>query len=604
MTAQHYRCPSILVLASLAIGSLCSQDGRTATTCVASASALQTALVAAGSNGEADDVRLQSGTYALAGPLFYAPTDAALTTVSGGWNANCSVQSGDPALSVLDGGGSSQILGFNAAGNANLTLSTMTLQNGHATTAGACLYVHTSGGIEIDNARITGCQLATYYGGAMFVAQAGSVTLSHVTIDHNIAPSGAGIQIASAGSISIDQSDFHMNQVLPTGVGSATGSALATGGFGGPDPVITITGTSINDNTGGALSGGGPSIDIENSQFANNASIDSSLTDECGYLTSGDPNKPPAGSITIRHSTFRGTGSPGGSCFHLGASDGKDVGAIGTLQISGSVFTGFTFGAVSTLFSTSAAIDNTAFVNNSGYAALESVSPSIEIKRSRFSGNTAQVYAAAIEAQQEVSALTIDNSVFDHNVTTGNGGAIAVNLCGGVHCNVSPTASITLTNNTFVGNSAGQFGGGVWLASVFDTSPSIALWNNLFWQNTAGSHGSDIYFDDDADGNFIPTPLTLSNNAYDPAAGLFIRVFEAPLGGSNVSVGDPQFIAPASGNYRLESTSPMIDLGSLTAPALGDTDAGGMPRVYNTAPDIGAFEFNADIIFRSGFQDP
>ena len=142
------------------------------------------------------------------------------------------------------------------------------------------------------------------------------------------------------------------------------------------------------------------------------------------------------------------------------------------------------------------------------------------------------------------------------------------------------------------------------LKSAFDTSPKIQLWNNLFWQNTAASQGNDVYFDDDEDGNFVLTPIRLNNNAYDMAAGLFIRVPETPLGGGNVNATDPQFLSPAQGDYRLLGTSPMIDMGSALAPALGTVDATGMPRISGAAPDIGAFEYNADIIFRSGFELP
>jgi hypothetical protein len=574
-----------------------------ATRCVNSSTALQAALIAAGSNVEADDIRLQAGSYALAGPLYYAPSDSALTAVSGGWNFNCTSKISDPSATVLDGGGTSQILGFNAGAVAgNLTLANLTMENGHASTPGACLYVHTAGSFEVDSSRITNCVNDTTYGGAIFVDLATSVTAVGTTIDHNVARSGPGIVIASAGAITIQSSVISANQVGASGEGGAIGSALMTGGFGGQSPAIEIVDTDITDNVGGALYGGGPSIDIESSYFANNVAIDSTIADECGYLGSGDPNRPPAGMITVNGSVFEGSGNPG-SCFHLSASDGNAEGAVGTLLISHSNFSGFAFGAVNTQFSSTATIDHVAFLNNSGYSALESTGPQIRVTHSRFSGNAVQAYPGAFRATHGIGSLTIDNSVFDHNSSVGNGGAIGINLCGGLQCANLATAAITLTSNTFVANTAGQGGGAVWMASVFEGSPAISLWNNLFWQNAA-SAGQDIYFDDDSDGDFSLTPITLNNNAYDPATGVFIRVYEAPLGSANVAATDPKFVGSASEDYRLSGTSPLIDLGSAGAPSLDTTDAAGLPRIEGSVPDIGAYEYNPDVIFQSGYELP
>jgi hypothetical protein len=535
--------------------------------------------------------------------LYYAPSDSALTTVSGGWNSSCTSQTSDSSLTVLDGGGSSQILGFNAGAVAgSLKLANLTIQNGQAGTPGACLYVHTAGSFEFDSSRITNCVNNSTYGGALFVDLASTITIVGSMIDHNIARSGPSIQVASASSLTVQGSQITANQVMVSGEGGAVGSAVETGGFGGQSPTIEILDTDITDNVGAALYGDGPSIDIENSYFANNMAIDSLLTDECGNLGSGDPNKPPAGVITINGSVFEGSGNPG-SCFHLSASDGKADGAVGTLLITNSSFSGFALGAVNTQSSSTATIDHVAFANNSGYSALESTGPQIRVTHSRFSGNTAQAYPGAFRATHGIGSLTIDNTVFEHNSSVGNGGAIGINLCGGLQCANLATADVTLTSNTFVGNTSGQNGGAVWIASVFDGSPAIALWNNLFWQNAA-SVGKDIYLDDDSDGNFVLTPITLNNNAYDQAAGLFIRVYEMPLGSANVAETDPRFIGSASGDYRLSGTSPLIDLGSAGAPSLDTTDAAELPRIEGSAPDIGAYEYNSDVIFQSGFELP
>ena len=51
---------------------------------------------------------------------------------------------------------------------------------------------------------------------------------------------------------------------------------------------------------------------------------------------------------------------------------------------------------------------------------------------------------------------------------------------------------------------------------------------------------------------------------------------------------DPMFIAPASGDYRVESDSPAIDKGTTrNAPS---TDVDGLPRRNSGRYDVGAYE--------------
>jgi hypothetical protein len=54
---------------------------------------------------------------------------------------------------------------------------------------------------------------------------------------------------------------------------------------------------------------------------------------------------------------------------------------------------------------------------------------------------------------------------------------------------------------------------------------------------------------------------------------------------------DPQFVAAANGDFRLEVSSPAIDSGAAGAAA---ADYLGVPRPQGAAPDLGAFEFVAD----------
>jgi hypothetical protein len=54
--------------------------------------------------------------------------------------------------------------------------------------------------------------------------------------------------------------------------------------------------------------------------------------------------------------------------------------------------------------------------------------------------------------------------------------------------------------------------------------------------------------------------------------------------------------------HALLPGSPAIDTGNNSANLSTDQRNSGFPRVIGAAPDIGAFEFNSDIIFINGFN--
>jgi hypothetical protein len=56
--------------------------------------------------------------------------------------------------------------------------------------------------------------------------------------------------------------------------------------------------------------------------------------------------------------------------------------------------------------------------------------------------------------------------------------------------------------------------------------------------------------------------------------------------------GDPAFVDPSSGNYRLAAGSPLIDAGDPAGLAAGEssTDLDGNPRIVGAAHDVGAYE--------------
>ena len=132
--------------------------------------------------------------------------------------------------------------------------------------------------------------------------------------------------------------------------------------------------------------------------------------------------------------------------------------------------------------------------------------------------------------------------------------------------------------NTFVGNTA-QFDPGVLFKSTID--------NCVFWDNS-------------------PDPF------YEPISVSYSLVQGGYPGPGNIQ-GDPLFVDPIGGDYRLSAGSPAIDAGDNTAmPAGIVTDLDGNPRFVDdpNSPnlglpgngfveimDMGAYEFQAEVCY-------
>jgi hypothetical protein len=82
--------------------------------------------------------------------------------------------------------------------------------------------------------------------------------------------------------------------------------------------------------------------------------------------------------------------------------------------------------------------------------------------------------------------------------------------------------------------------------------------------------------------NFGGGSWTLSNNCYSNAA-----TAGTPGTGTNPVIGDPLFISPATGNFNIQSNSPVINMG---IPVGIQFDRDGTAIFQETAPEIGAYE--------------
>ena len=155
--------------------------------------------------------------------------------------------------------------------------------------------------------------------------------------------------------------------------------------------------------------------------------------------------------------------------------------------------------------------------------------------------------------------LDLVNGIFSGNAarwwrpnTRGDGGALYV------------SGSVThITHCTFYGNGARR-GGGIY---AVEAAPSI--YNCIFWDNTA-------------DQIFCGSPSNLRIR--------HCNIQDWPLGKTIIRQ-RPLFVNASRGDFHLKAGSPCIDTGTPDAPVFPDRDFEGNPRIFGSAPDMGADEY-------------
>jgi CSLREA domain-containing protein len=306
------------------------------------------------------------------------------------------------------------------------------------------------------------------------------------------------------------------------------------------------------------------------------------------------------GTLTITDSIISGnTGSRGGG-----------IRNFGTLTITDSTISG-----------NSATADGGA-IRNDG---------TLEVSNSTLSDNTSNNSAGAIH---NVGVLKVSNSTFSDNIASGGGeGAAIFNQCtleGGIciERTGTRTGTVTVTDSTFSGNSAGDRGGAIGNTSCC----TVTVTDSTFSGNSAGNRGGAI----SNQRTLTVTNSTFSGNSAGAGGGIFNNsgaptlkntiVANSPSGGDCFArptdpitdagynlvedgscltaatslSGDPMLgdLADNGGptmTHALLSDSPAIDAGpptngDPTACPPPDTDQRGVSRPQGSTCDIGSFE--------------
>ena len=264
-------------------------------------------------------------------------------------------------------------------------------------------------------------------------------------------------------------------------------------------------------------------------------------------------------SPTIRNNTFRD--NPGAGIWNeINSSPliennvftGNQHGGIENRNGSSPVITGCLFvnnhhpvggGAIANVFAGSPVISACVFSNNTaafnGGAIFSDNTATTTVRRSRFAGNGAAQFGGAIHIQNGAAVL---KQLVIVNSTAHRGGA--------VYYAGSP---VHLVNSTIVGNHATVDGSGIFAGD----GSAVHLRNTVLWRN-------DITGEHSASNSWLATDS------------------------------DPLFVNPLTGDYRLSSSSPLINGGNdiHVTPAM-TADIAGNPRIAGSAVDIGAYELQS-----------
>lgn len=295
--------------------------------------------------------------------------------------------------------------------------------------------------------------------GAIYNAAGADLTVDGVTFANNSSAKAGAINNYD-GTVAISDSTFKGNDA-----GKSMGGAVTnTSGSASGKSIITITGSTFEDNkagNGGAVwNGTYGQVDITDSTFKGNTALAKDGLGQGGAITN-------ANAMTITGGSFaNNTANYSGGAIYNGAHAAP---GNASLTIDGTTFTGNSVTATYSKDSTDPKKDNIA-----GGAIFNDTNAKLNVTNATFTDNTSSLKGGAIFNRD--GEVTIENSTFKGNsVPTSAGGAV-LNESG----DTTKTGTITITGSTFEGNKAGN-GGAVW--NGFDGTVNII--GSTFKGNTA-----------------------------------------------------------------------------------------------------------------------
>lgn len=466
------------------------------------------------------------------------------------WDATSKADVADAGDVVIDGDEDYSPFEFN---NADVYIGYLTIRDASDYDTGAAIHFSDTAlgfiyELTLDHVVINDAYLEVGDGAAVYAA-GGIVTITDSTFTNNSADNGSGGAVYVADAVSVTIADSVFGNPNDDSFGNFADN------YGGD---IYVTG-------GGALA----NLNISNSQFYDAfaedesggsiaaicaASVISGVTirgaeadeDGAGLYFNDDSGCGADYTVTVTNSRFlnNDAGYQGGAI-----SDGQDASdsPLTEVTVSGSYFyqNEADLGAAINLDGTTLTVLNSTFIENhalSNGGALELCgNEAVTVTGSRFVGNTSENNGGAIMQDCDVNSLRLVGNTFTQNAAEDSGGAIYTqtneNLTiesnqfqrnmaldqGGAIRVQDGTSGTSIISNTFTGNSAEQGGA----LSINDGEVDSYLWSitgNTFAENRATLNGGALHMALDNSGNVV-TPNVKGNRFKKnsaPAAGAVV----------------------------------------------------------------------------------
>jgi hypothetical protein len=339
-----------------------------------------------------------------------------------------------------------------------------------------------------------------------FVDQAATLTLTGLTLDSALNPSGDGGAIHSVGPLVLDTVTISNSQAGPA---NACGGALRV------DGTAVIRNTRFLTNAapagGGALCTGptgSPNVQISDSAFDGNRSANTGLNAGLGGAILVNP-----GSIlTVINTGFTSNKAQLGGALHVAAGGTADLRTVGA--------------GAQTFFLINAATDSGGAIYNLGTLTLSGVS---------VNGNSVpenSVLSGYGGGLASLGALTVWDSTFSVNRGRFGGGMFVGGGVGAVRAEIN--------RSTFSTNTAAVFGGGLYTNSE---TTVITVTQSAFRRNTAGAGGGLARFN--AQLRLFNSSITL--NTATSGGGLYVGAGPTVTAGGYVQVRSVTFSSNSLG---------------------------------------------------------
>lgn len=463
---------------------------------------------------------------------------------------------------------------------------------------------------------------------AFFSATGGTLTLDNVVVANSTALRGGGIWLGGGVSLAAIGTSITDNTASVAGGGLRLYGATAT--FR-DDSNINRNDAPVGGGVSGVSSGGRPPV-LELGNIV--------IMDENAALTGAGNGGAVAmedGSVVMGSAVFvSNNGAKYGGAIHLVRSDltangsGIDVNANGATEDGGAIWAGddSTIDLKGVVVRSNQALGTSGDGMGGGMYLSES---SCRARASQFSDNQASVGGAifgwesstlAIEAAPVGestsfgvrfaenhavsggavmlmdSSATIRRAVFGGNEADGGGGAMAL---------VS-ASSVWISDSLFAENDS--LGGGADAVSLSSSSTMEGFGLTFAFNDTAGAStgqavsvsGDPLHSTLDLEGSIIWGHAT----SVDGVASISCSDVEGGWPGDGNLNTNPVFADPASSDYSLDATSPVVDR---CASGVGSEDVLGAVRPWvesnpATPHDMGAFEYGAplSLIFAGPFE--